>query len=1129
MSKYLVVIWMFVLSAHMAWAQDQTISGKVSSAEDGTVLPGVSVSVKGTTLGTVTDAEGNFKLTVPQSSTLVFSFVGLKTQEIVVSNQSVVDVQLVNDATQLSEVVVTALGVEVSKDRLGSSTSSVNGNAIKRSGEATLINGLAGKAAGVYINRTTGDPGAGSYIQIRGQSSINNSVQPLIVVDGVPVWNTSGTNTTGSGNTGGVAQQSRLNDINPGDIETMEVLKGASASALWGSRAANGVIMITTKKGASGKGKVNISYGASYSQDKILVKHPMQRSYGQGVSGYYYSNALNNGLFGTTGVAYSFGDKIADRKGGPDDVVSDPADPRYVGYFQTSDGTKIYPVITSDFDPAGNVHGGKNSKDTYDQYDALFQTGHYWDHNLSLSGGDKSGNYYISIGDMNQQGIVKNNSDYHRTSFKVNTEKVFNPVIKLGTNLTYSRIISNRIQQGSNVNGLFLGAVRSAPDFDNSIWKGNYVDRNGLIFLNRQRSYRNHIGLRADPSYDNPVWVMNENLDKSEVDRFIGSTQLDITPIDWLTLTARAGVDHYSDRIKTYYPVNSAGALNTGQLQLQTPRQTQFNADVFARGNWTLSPELTLGAIAGMNFNIRQSDNVGGTTQSFTIVNNPPLNLSNSTATNRTPFNTFSLQRVAAAYATVNVGYKDQLFVNVTGRNEAASTYGRAQSPTYFYPSADVAWQFTKALNLTENKILNFGKLRVGFGQVATQPQPYSTVTYYVQSSYGEPFGSVVNSSSYVTGGYEQSSTLGNPYLKPEVKTEYEFGGDFRLLNDRITVGATYFTNEVKDVLLPVALAPATGFTNQLKNAAALSNKGVELEIAGDVIEWNGFKWNLYSNWSRIRNKVTSLSGTTSLFLAGFTGTSSRAVEGYPVGVLWGVDFKKDENGKLVLDENGFPQEAATESVIGDPNPEWRGGLGSIFSFKGFSLNVLFEHSHGGQIWGGTRGAMVNFGTHADTDMGVTLTAAEAATLKNYGGNTIANYGGPTDFGYAYAPNADGSYTIRGQVTDFGGGPVVVDEMYWTGIGGGFGPVSSQFIESAQWTRLRELTLAYSLNSTAFRKATKLSSIDFSITGRNLMLWSDFKGNDPETNLTGPTNGRGIDYFNNPATKSVVFSVKINY
>jgi len=1108
------------------YAQERSVKGKVTAKDDGSSLPGVNVVIKGTTSGTVTDSNGEFVLgNVPSSGTvIVFSFIGMKSLEVEIGERMVVDVSLESDVTQLNEVVVTALGLEVSKDRLGSASSKVNGTSVKNSGEATLINGLAGKAAGVYINRSTGDPGAGSYIQIRGQSSITSSVQPLIVVDGVPVYNT-----TMAMGVSGVAQQSRLNDLNPNDIESIEVLKGASASALWGSRAANGVIMITTKKGSSNAGKVNITYSGSYSNDQVLVKHPMQRTWGQGASGYYYTNVLGDGLFGSaTGMPYSFGDKISDRTGGADNVVSDPNDPRYVGYFETPDGKKIYPVATSDFDPAGNVHGGKNSRDTYDQYNSIFGNGHYWDQNVSLSGGDKSGNFYLSLGDINQQGIVKNNSDYRRSSVKFNAEKAFNNVVKINTNFTYSRVVSSRIQQGSNLNGLFLGALRSAPDFDNSYYQGSYVNASGLAFVNRQRSYRNQIGRRADPAYDNPVWVMNNNRDRSEVDRFVASTQLDITPTDWLILTARAGVDHYSNRLQTFFPVNSAGTNNTGSLQLQTPRETQFNADFFARGNWKVGNVLDLGALVGANMNQRSSDNVGGTTNTFIITSDVPLNLNNAISTNRVPFNSFTQQRTGAVYGTLNAGYKGQLFLNMTGRAESASTYGRAQSPTYFYPSADVAWQFTKSFGMT-GKALSFGKLRAGFGKVATQPTPYNTATYYGSSAYGESWGSVVNSSAY-GGGYEQSSILGNSGLRPEVKTEIEFGGDFRFMQDRINLGVTYFTNNVKDVLLPVSLAASTGFTNRTANAAALQNRGVEIELNGDVIRAGDFRWNLYSNWSRIRNKVTDLSGTSSLFLAGFTGTSSRAVLGQPVGVLWGVDFLRDEKGTLTLDANGFPQSGNVEQVIGNPNPEWRGGIGSTFSYKGFTLNVLFEHSHGGQIWGGTRGAMYNFGTHADTDHEVTISAADAGVLRNYSGSTIANYGTTAaSFGYPYHPNPDGSYNIRGYITDFGGGKVVVDEAWYTGLGSGFGPVSSQFIESAQWTKLRELSLGYALKSDGFRKASGLTSIDFTLTGRNLMMWTNFKGNDPETNLTGPTNGRGLDYFNNPATRSWVFTVKINY
>jgi hypothetical protein len=691
--------------------------------------------------------------------------------------------------------------------------------------------------------------------------------------------------------------------------------------------------------------------------------------------------------------------------------------------------------------------------------------------------------------------------------------------LKVTSNFSYAKVNSSRIQQGSNVNGLFLAGLRTPADFDSRDWTGTFYDVNGLARLGSHRAYRNHIGFVASPTYDNALWVANENIDETSVDRINGMMQFDVIPTDWLTITLRGGLDHYSDRRKTFFPVNSAGAVATGQLTLQTPRETQYNFDGFATGTWKLMDELNLSATAGMNFNQQTSDNVGATTNSFIIALNPPENLNNAVASNRVPFNELAIVRRSAGFFTLDTDYRDQFFLNITGRGERSSTFAHANNPLFFYPSASLAWQFTKTLGI-ESAFLSFGKLRTSWGQVGNSPANYTTFTYFNSSVYGESWGSTLNSSGY-GGGYERSSLLGNQDLKPETKTELEAGGDFRFLNDRLTLGVTYFTNTVSDVLLNVAIAPSVGYTTKAGNVAELQNKGIEVDFGGDVVKKGDFTWNLYANWTRIRNEVTDLAGTSSIFLAGFTGTSSRAVKGQPIGVLWGTGYARDAEGGLVLDSDGFPTAASTEGVLGNPNPDWRGGLGSTLSYKGLRLNVLFEHSHGGQIWGGTRGALFYFGRAADTDKMVTLSATEASTLLNYAGETAVDYG--------YAANLDGTYTVRGEIKDFGGGPVLLDETWWTSLGGGFGTQAEDFIESAQWTKLRELSLGYTLNSPGFKSATKLSSIDITVTGRNLLLWTDFKGNDPETNLTGPSNGRGLDYFNNPATKSFVFSVVINY
>ncbi|MFM7428769.1 MAG: carboxypeptidase-like regulatory domain-containing protein, partial [Flammeovirgaceae bacterium] len=446
----------FVLSV---WAQERVITGRVTSADDGSSLPGVNVVVKGTTNGSVTDADGKYSLTVPTSGgSLVFSFIGLKTAEVLVGDRTTVDVQLTLDVTQLSEIVVTALGEKVQRDKFASAVSSVQGGSVAKSGETSVLTGLSGKASGVLITRSGGDPGAGAYIQIRGQNTINGNSQPLIVIDGIPMSNSSeGTNL--------VMQQSRLNDLNPEDVESMEVLKGASAAALWGTRAANGVIMITTKKGKDSGGKLNIEFKSTVSIDVINKMHPLQTAYGQGRNG-LYNGAINR----------IWGDKIADRTGGPDTFVTNPADPNYLGYVTFPDGTRRYNIAPG---TAANPHGGKNSREVWDHTNDVFGTGNYVDNNLGISGGNARSNFYLGLNNLSQQGIIKTNSDYKKTSVRLNLSNNVTEWLRVGVNANYVNVNSNRVQQGDNVDGLLLGMLRTPPDFNNNYYTGDYTDRSG--------------------------------------------------------------------------------------------------------------------------------------------------------------------------------------------------------------------------------------------------------------------------------------------------------------------------------------------------------------------------------------------------------------------------------------------------------------------------------------------------------------------------------------------------------------------------------------------------------------------------------------------------------------------------
>jgi TonB-linked SusC/RagA family outer membrane protein len=1067
----------FLILGGGAYAQERTVTGTIKAKEDGLPLPGVTVLVPGTRAGTQSNAEGNFSINVPQGKTqLQFRFVGYATQTVNIPASNIVNVTLTIDATQLGEVVVTALGLEANKDRLGTSQTTVKGESLAKSGETSLLTGLSGKSSGVQVVRSGGDPGAGSYIQIRGQSTITGSTQPLFVIDGVPISNS----TLGSG-VDGVVQQSRLNDINPADIESMEVLKGAAAGALWGTRAANGVIIITTKKGRSSSGSLNVSLNTTYSMDELNRAVPLQTSFGKGAGGLYGSGSR------------SWGDKIADRVGGQD-LASGAA------YLLLPDGTKRFAVANG---TAANPHGGKQSKEVFDHATDLFDTGYFLDNTLALSGSDDKSTFYLSLSNLDQNGTLIAGSDYHRRSARLNAERQFGERVKLSGGLTFSNVKSDRAQQGSNISGIFLGGLRTSPDFNSHVYEGTYVNAAGEIFPNRQVSYRNQIGSSTSSGYDNPFWILNRITNNSKVNRFLGNFEGRFDATSWLQFTARTGVDTYSDYRQENFPVISS-AFPGGSLSIQEITELQFNNDVFGRVKQKLSDRINFTGLLGFNYNNREFQNTGATARNF-ILPDAPFDLGNSASSARFPFNSNSTIRTTAGYSQLSFDLYNQLYLDFTGRAENASTFAN----TFFYPSASLAWQFTELPAFRAKNTFSFGKLRASYGEVGVQPGPYLSQTYFASAAFGESYGPTLDASSDTYGGgYVRSTLQGNPNIEPERKKEFEIGSDLRFFSDKLSLSGTYYNNKTEGAIFGVAVPATTGFTQRNDNAAKIQNKGVEIDLGLQLLNQSAFSWNASANWSKNKNEVVDLKGVTSFFLNGFAGTSSRAVEGQPLGVLWGSDFDRDASGKLVLDANGFPTAAPSESVLADPNPDWQAGITNNFRFKGFGLSVLIDHVQGGQVWNGTRGALVTFGTAAATGH----ESVAPSALKTYSGAIIP-----------------AGTTFRGNIQDFGAGPVALTEAYYTSVGGGFGPVASQFMEDGTRTRLREIALSYSLTGSKFRTATKLQSIDFSITGRNLGLWTDYTGIDPETNLTGPSNGRGLDYFNNPSTRSYLFSVKINY
>ena len=1094
-----------------AWAQ-RTITGTVTSA-DGS-LPGATVQVKGTNTGTTTDIEGKYSIVVPEGSdVLTFRFVGYNTKEEVVGSRTIIDVVLQESA--LEAVVVNALGIEQVRDELGTAPSTVDGSKLVKSGEPSLINSLSGKTSGVNIVQASGDPGAGSRIQIRGASTITGNLQPLIVVDGVPIYNDSytgaGSNYLGSG--GGVTQQSRLNDLNPADIESVEVLKSAAAASLWGSRAANGVIVITTKKGKKSDKGFTVNVRSSLSLDRINKLPSMNKTFGQGFDQLYNGTSV-----------FSWGDRISDRSGGSDTYITE-GQTGYRGYFETPNGEKYYAIAAGDAD---NIHGGKNSTTIYDPIDVLFKTGTTWNNSVSVGSADEKGSVYLSFSDLNQDGIIKSNSTYRRTTARLNASRNFGSWLKGNINTTYSRVGSNRVQMGSNLSGLFLGGLRTPIDFNTEAYKGTYVDANGNTFENRQRSYRNYIGERVNSGYDNPLWMLENVLSTSFVDRFIGSFELNAKATNWLSFVARAGVDTYQDSREDYYDKLAAGSSQGGIFNKQIITSRQINADFIAQMKHSFSSSLDGNLFLGVNLNERQYDSNNGNVRSFINPLSPPQ-LENGIPAQITASNGEEVIRSQGFYADASLAVADQLFIQASTRYDMYSTFGADANNGFFFPSASVAWQFQD--KLPANNILSFGKLRISAGQVGTAPTAYITTNDYVPYSgdtyagFDGGWGGAISAGGY-GGGFRLSPTAGNNAIKPEIKTEYEFGTDLRFVDNRITFSATYYTNKIKDAILAIELPSSSGFTGTQGNAASLENHGIEIELGADIIRTDNLTWNVYGNWTRNRNKVTDLAGTERLFLGGFTDGGSYAVVGKQLGVIWGTQWARNEDGSLALDDNGFPQQGDTEGVIADPNPKFRAGAGTNLNYKNFSLNLLFDMCIGSKMWNGTRGALAYFGTAGSVAKETVLTSDQANTIKNIYGETIADM-------YPYLQGSDGSYKVRGTIDNFGGGDVFLDQYWYVdGPGSGFTGPTEQFIEDASWTRLRELTLSYNLNSAAFKKATKLQNASFSFTGRNLFLWTPYDGIDPDTNLAGAggiSNGFGIDYFNNPSTRSFIFTLSLTY
>ncbi|MBF4507079.1 SusC/RagA family TonB-linked outer membrane protein [Flavobacterium sp. JLP] len=1013
------IMMFFMLSSQLFFAQERTVSGTVLD-NAGMPLPGASVLVKGTKSGTQTDMDGKYSIKASSGQILVFTYIGMKTQEQAASS-AVINIKLKDDSVELEGLVVTALGIKRSEKTLGYAVSKVSSEEITKSGEQNVLQALAGKAAGVQVIGTGGTPGASSKIIIRGVNTITGSSDPLIVVDGVPIDNTTSQTSAGdnpfNANLSGINNSNRALDINPDDIESVSVLKGPAAAALYGERAGNGVIIYTTKKGKTGK-SLGIDYSTSLAIDKVSQLPARQNKYVQGTNP--AANSINKNT------------------------------PQSWGPSAESLGVPMY-------DNVGN----------------FFKEGLTFTNNISFYGGNEKATYRASYGNVTQTGMIPE-TGLKRNTLRVVGDLKLSDKWKTGGSLQYTHTTNTLSQNGSNASAVMFSLLRSVGNYD----LRNYKDAEG----NNQNYYA---------TYDNPYFTVNENPATSDVNRVFGNMYLTYSPSSWLSLTAKGGIDAYSDYRKQVYAISSNGdnLAGMGEVAFNNINNKQFYGDFIASGLFPVKSEwLKINYTAGLN--LRSSQNTDVFSRGKELAVRGVYNLSNATQLYASNDETNIMSR--ALFGQLEFDVKNQLFITGSVRKEWSSTYGTDANSAIF-PAASASWILSSTFDFPE--WTNFVKLTYGYGEVGIAPKAYKTISTYAQPFMTDGFTDGLSFPYNGINGMAVSGSLGNQQLKPERVLGHELGLNTKFLENRLTFDLNLYYKTSKDLLIELPLPQSSGFGTVYQNAAELVNKGVEVELGYDIFKkGKPFQWNVNLNWAKNENKVTDISGNLNEISieSAFGSIGYYAVKGQPLGSFYGTKWQRDANGQKTIGSDGLPLIQNETGNLGNSAPKWTGGIRNTFTYKRVTLSGLLDFRHGGAVYNGTLARLHNFGI------------SEASSDREH------------------------TYIIEGIKADGTPNNIAISaKNYFQKYLGDGGGAAEEAITNVNWIRLRDVTLSYDFN---MKKFTAIHSAQLSFTGRNLWLNTNYKGVDPETSLTGAGSKiNGLDYFNNPGSKSFIMTLKVGF
>jgi TonB-linked SusC/RagA family outer membrane protein len=1104
------------LAASTAFAQSgTTVTGRVTS-DAGVPLGGATVFIAGTNIGAQTNDDGSYTFVVPASrangatETLTARVIGYTARSVAVALTAGATVSqnfsLPVNPFHLGEVVVTGAGTSTTRERLGVTINRVDSSTIRRASEPqNIIASLAAKAPNVNVRTQSGEPGAGASVVIRGEASLTGTNQPLFVVDGQPIDNQTVSTAflaPNGGNLGdrqgGTVTPNRAADLNPADIESIEILKGSAAAAIYGARAANGVILITTKRGHSGPTRVTLS--SSTNIDKARLVDFLQHDYAQG------SLART-----VRGVAAPIPDAAA--------TCGDTPDCAPTG-GRTSWGQRL---------PAGTQ--------TYDHIDELFRTGVTADNNVQISGGNDRTSFYSSVGLTNQLGIIKgDNNKYNRASFRLKGTQEVGSKLTLGGNFNYVDARGAFVQHGNDVSGLLIGALRTPPAFNNQ----PFLTDRGL-----QRTYRfpNPTSVEAFNCcayYDNPFFAMSSNGNRSEVGRAISNLNLDWRPLTWLSVKETLGGDYYTDSRLQALPLTSA---NDAQGSVIRADQTNLVIDhnLIASATTDRGQNLNATFTVGQNLNSRRYRQLSS--QGEGLIGPAPLAIENTI--NQTGLEFKSLRHIESYFGQGELNLYNQIYLTAGLRNDGFSTFGASQR-RHTFKKASAAWTFTNLLHGEDQTgLLSFGKIRAAYGETGREPDVYAALnalSTIVQ--FGSGYGDALRTSIGGVPGVTSSTRLGNPALRPELQRETEIGADLGFLDQKVDLSIVGYNKKSTDVILPITVnAAGTGFTSAFKNTGALSNKGIEISLNARPYTTQNLAWELGVQFARNRGRVTDLGGAQIFdLLEGFGANEAEGADviGYAPGVIIGTGFVRCgrgtqiavpgiaggtvaqdidalcaatsggyKNNALFLGPDGLPIADPEVRVIGDPHPKYTMSYTTSFKILNkLTLSGLLDVKKGGTQYNGTRGALYVFGTHKDTDR----RSGTGTYGVDYDTKTYPDVAGP-------------GVGVVGLST-----PQEWENwMSIVGTGGGFTGPGEQFMEDAGWVKLREIGVTFSLDQPFLKKLTGFSSADIRLAGRNLKTWTKYRGFDPEVNNAGAEFlTQGLDWFANPQSRSFVLSFSLN-